>query len=115
QRAIKNKVAFDGSEALRPKRRHEHLPLLDGDLGIASTLENQVAAQYAVLERTAEVRVGFPLIMGTEELERCERRDELHHRCGVVRPIHLLSEERPALGDVLYDDADRIERNAGVE
>ena len=63
--------------------------------------------QHAGVERPVEVGDGLPAVIRAEQLQRGERRDELHHRRRVVRAIRLVREERPGLGHVLHDDAPR--------
>ncbi len=88
-------------------------PLLDRDLRVAVALEDQVALQRAVVERAAEVGLGLPAVVGAEELERGEGRDELHHRRGVHAAVRPVGEQRLLLPDLLDDDADRRQRHAG--
>ena len=52
--------------------------------------------QHAAVERAAEVRLGLPAVVGAEQLERRERRDELHHRRRVHRRVR--SAARTAAG-----------------
>ena len=115
KRPIEHEIAVHRVEPACAQRRHERLPLLDGYLRVAAAFEHEIAVEHAALERAAEVRFGLPAIVGAEELERRERRDELHHRGGVERAIDLLRKERPAPVHFLDDDADRVERNLRVE
>ena len=115
ERAVEHEVAVDARQPLVAQHRHERLPSLDRDLRIAAALEHEIAVQHAGVERAVEIRDGPPAVVGAEQFERGERRDELHHRRGVVRPIRLVREQRPALGHVLHDDGDGIERHARVE
>jgi hypothetical protein len=41
--AIEHEIAFDGIDSVRTQHRHERLPLLNRDLGIAVAFEDQIA------------------------------------------------------------------------
>ena len=113
--AIEHEVAFHAREPLVAQHRHERLPSLQRELGIAAAFQHEIAVQHAGVERAVEIRGGGPVEFRAEQFQRREGRDELHHGRGVVRPIRLLREKRPVIGHVLDDDGDGIERDARVE
>ena len=114
ERAIEDEIAVDDGETLGPHRRHEPLPLLQRDLGIAAALQDEVAPEHAIDQRAAEIRRRLPAVIGAEEFERGERRHELHRRRGVHRLPGLVREQRLFRADFLDDDAHRGERHVRV-
>ena len=113
--AVKRQVAGHAIESLRPQRRHERLPLLDGDLGVTIAFDDQIALQHAVNERAAQVGFGLPAIVAAQEFERCESRDELHHRGWIHRARRVVREQRLRCTDFLHHQRNAVQRHVGVD
>jgi hypothetical protein len=113
--AVEHEIAADRLEPAFAQRRDERRPLLDRDLRIAAALEHEVAVEAAVDQRPGQVGLGAPAVIAAEDVERGERRDELHDRRRVHRLLGLVREQRPSRPGLLHDDADVGERNARVQ
>ena len=88
--------------------------MLDGEPRVAVPLEDQVAVEHVSRERAGEVGLGLPRVARPEQLERRERRDQLHHRRGIERLAGVERERGLAGVDVLHEQRDRRLRDAGA-
>jgi hypothetical protein len=112
---IEHEIAVDRREPGCAQRRDQRLPLLDRELRIAVTLQHQIAVQHAVNQRTVEIRLGLPAVFRSQQIERGERGDELHHRRRAHRAVRLMGEERRVRVGRLHDDRDTRHRHTRVE
>jgi hypothetical protein len=112
--AVEHQLAADLGEPGRTQCRDERLELLDGDLRIAVALEHEIALEHRARQPPVSVRFGFPAVVGSQQLERGERRDELHRRRGIHRLVRPVRHERTRRADFAHVRADRGERNAFV-
>ena len=108
---VEHQVSADLAQALAAQRAQQHPEALVVQARIALALEHEVARQHPVAQLARRVGLGLPAIRGPEELERGQRREELHRGGGVHRRVGVHAQRGPGRPDFLHDDRDRTGGN----
>ena len=96
--AVEHQIAGHLQHAVGTQVAHHQPEFFHIQLGVAATLEVQVAVEHAVLQLAVGEELGFPLVGRAEQLKRCVGSDQFHGGGGVNRDVGI--EEIAAAGAV---------------
>ena len=74
---VDDDVAVQGAEPFGAQLLHEAPPALEGHIGVAAALQNEIAFEHAVLERALQKRLRVPRVGRPQRIERGEGRHQL--------------------------------------
>jgi hypothetical protein len=93
---------------------HQQPHALEDELRIAVALDDDVAREHAIGDRSVQPHRRRPGVGRAEQLEAREGGDELHQRGGIDGLVGLPGEPRPGRVDLLHPGDHRIARHAAA-
>ena len=112
RRIVDHDVAADRFEALGAQHVGEAPPALQGHVGIAAALQNEVAVEHAVAQFAANQRTRVPGKRGPEQVQTGERGEQLDGRCRAARGVAVEARDHPPGIQIDHREADGTQRKA---
>jgi hypothetical protein len=104
QRVVDHDVAGDALDAHLAQAVDETPPAIRIHERVAAALEHEVAVEHLVAHGTGRIGTRAPRVGRPEQLERGERRNDLHRRRRVARHAGVVTHQRLVATDLAHED-----------
>ncbi len=107
---VDGQIAADVAQTPLPQAAQKRPERLGIQQRVPGAFQDQVSLQALSVHRPAGVRQRLPAIVRTQRMKRRGGRDQLHHRCRILRRVRVELDQGHAFCNVLHENADVFKR-----